>query len=222
MRRLGVQTVMWEGQADQIADLVNAMADQGFEVPLLNPGSTSYSEAFLEQAGAAAEGARIDVGERQPHLDVRARQDAVGELRLDAPVVHPAAGALDAERRGLELEPVTLEWEVVLDLERAPEVGVVVVGLCAECWCANGEGDEQRRRGAASAADRTESRWGVLARASDVCEHEREAIVNDREARTFADWKYAAVFPVVVHSTSALAIDPSGAHASPVDRRAMR
>ena len=61
MRSAGVQAVMWEGQADQIADLVNAMADQGFEVPLLNPGSTSYSEAFLEQAGAAAEGARIDV-----------------------------------------------------------------------------------------------------------------------------------------------------------------
>jgi ABC-type branched-subunit amino acid transport system substrate-binding protein len=61
MRSAGVQAVMWEGQADQIADLVNAMADQGFEVPLLNPGSTAYSEAFLEQAGAAAEGARIDV-----------------------------------------------------------------------------------------------------------------------------------------------------------------
>jgi ABC-type branched-subunit amino acid transport system substrate-binding protein len=61
MRSQGVETVMWEGQADQIADLVVAMADQNFEPTLLNPGSTAYSEAFLKQAGAAAEGARIDV-----------------------------------------------------------------------------------------------------------------------------------------------------------------
>lgn len=61
MRSQGVQVVMWEGQADQIADLVVAMADQDFTPTLLNPGSTAYSEAFLKQAGAAAEGARIDV-----------------------------------------------------------------------------------------------------------------------------------------------------------------
>lgn len=61
MRSAGVQTVIWEGQADQMADLVNAMADQGFTVPLLNPGSTAYSHAFVDQTGANAEGARIDV-----------------------------------------------------------------------------------------------------------------------------------------------------------------
>jgi ABC-type branched-subunit amino acid transport system substrate-binding protein len=61
MRSQGVQTVMWEGQADQIADLVVAMADQDFKPTILNPGSTAYSHAFLKQAGAAAEGARIDL-----------------------------------------------------------------------------------------------------------------------------------------------------------------
>lgn len=61
MRNQGVETVMWEGQADQIADLWVAMADQDFDPTLLNPGSTAYSEAFLKQAGAAAEGSRIDV-----------------------------------------------------------------------------------------------------------------------------------------------------------------
>jgi len=61
MRSQGVQSVLFEGQVDQIADLVNTMRDQGFEVPLLNLGSTAYSNAFLAQAGEAAEGARIDV-----------------------------------------------------------------------------------------------------------------------------------------------------------------
>jgi ABC-type branched-subunit amino acid transport system substrate-binding protein len=61
MRSQGVQAVMWEGQADQMADLVNAMADQGFEVPLLNPGSTAYSHAFVDQTGPNSEGAHIDV-----------------------------------------------------------------------------------------------------------------------------------------------------------------
>jgi ABC-type branched-subunit amino acid transport system substrate-binding protein len=61
MRSQGVQTVMWEGQADQIADLVVAMDDQNFKPTILNPGSTAYSHAFLKQAGAAAEGARIDL-----------------------------------------------------------------------------------------------------------------------------------------------------------------
>jgi ABC-type branched-subunit amino acid transport system substrate-binding protein len=61
MRSQGVQSVLFEGQVDQIADLVNAMHDQGFSVPLLNLGSTAYSNAFLTQAGEAGEGGRIDV-----------------------------------------------------------------------------------------------------------------------------------------------------------------
>lgn len=61
MRSQGVQSVLFEGQVDQIAGLVNAMHDQGFSVPLLNLGSTAYSNAFLTQAGEAGEGARIDV-----------------------------------------------------------------------------------------------------------------------------------------------------------------
>ncbi|MGQ0830487.1 MAG: ABC transporter substrate-binding protein [Microthrixaceae bacterium] len=61
MQRQGVQTVMWEGQADQIAALWKEMAQQNFHPTLLNPGSTSYSEAFLKVAGAGAEGSRIDV-----------------------------------------------------------------------------------------------------------------------------------------------------------------
>jgi ABC-type branched-subunit amino acid transport system substrate-binding protein len=61
MRSQGVQVVIWEGQADQIADLWNEMANQGFQPTLLNPGSTSYSQAFLDQASDAAEGSRIDV-----------------------------------------------------------------------------------------------------------------------------------------------------------------
>ncbi|MGQ0432170.1 MAG: ABC transporter substrate-binding protein [Microthrixaceae bacterium] len=61
MRNQGVQTVIWEGQADQIAALWKTMYDQDFHPTLLNPGSTSYSEAFLRIAGAGAEGSRIDV-----------------------------------------------------------------------------------------------------------------------------------------------------------------
>ena len=61
MKSQGVETVMWEGPDFQIADLVVAMADQDFTPTLLNPGSPAYSEVFLKQAGASAEGARIDV-----------------------------------------------------------------------------------------------------------------------------------------------------------------
>lgn len=61
MRNQGVQNVMWEGQADQIATLWKAMADQGFRPTILNPGSTSYSDAFVKIAGSGAEGSRIDV-----------------------------------------------------------------------------------------------------------------------------------------------------------------
>lgn len=61
MRNQGVQTVMWEGQADQIGNLWKTMDEQNFRPTLLNPGSTSYSNAFLKIAGAGAEGSRIDV-----------------------------------------------------------------------------------------------------------------------------------------------------------------
>lgn len=61
MKQQGVQTVMWEGQADQIAALWKTMYDQDFHPTLLNPGSTSYSNAFLKLAGPGAEGSLIDV-----------------------------------------------------------------------------------------------------------------------------------------------------------------
>ncbi len=61
MRNQGVQNFMFEGQADQIAGLVNAMAEQDFHPTLLNPGATSYSEAFLKLTGKNSEGSRIDV-----------------------------------------------------------------------------------------------------------------------------------------------------------------
>ncbi len=61
MKSANVDTVMWEGQADQIAALWKTMYEQDFHPTLLNPGSTSYSNAFLKLAGPGAEGSRIDV-----------------------------------------------------------------------------------------------------------------------------------------------------------------
>jgi len=61
MRNEGVQNFMFEGQADQIAGLVNAMAEQNFHPTLVNAGSTAYSEAFLKLTGSNSEGTRIDV-----------------------------------------------------------------------------------------------------------------------------------------------------------------
>lgn len=78
MRNQGVQNFMFEGQADQIAGLVNAMADQDFHPTVLNPGSTAYSEAFLKLTGANAEGSRIDV----THALFLDRNSPLPEVRL--------------------------------------------------------------------------------------------------------------------------------------------
>ncbi|MEX2292647.1 MAG: ABC transporter substrate-binding protein [Acidimicrobiales bacterium] len=61
MRNQGVQNFVFEGQADQIAGLINAMAEQNFRPTLLNPGATSYAEAFLKLTGKNSDGSRIDV-----------------------------------------------------------------------------------------------------------------------------------------------------------------
>lgn len=61
MRNQGVQNFMFEGQVDQIAGLINAMAEQSFRPTLLNPGATAYSDAFVKLTGKNAEGSRIDL-----------------------------------------------------------------------------------------------------------------------------------------------------------------
>ena len=61
MRSAGVRTFVWEGQADQIGNMISDMQAQGFAVDLMILGNTTYSLDFLENFGDAAEGAYLDM-----------------------------------------------------------------------------------------------------------------------------------------------------------------
>ena len=85
--------------------------------------------ADAKSAVAVSPAVASSLDERKLDLDVRPRQNAVGQLRFDRPVVDSAPQPLQAHRRELHLERVSLGGVGVLDLNRATGVGVVVISL---------------------------------------------------------------------------------------------
>jgi hypothetical protein len=88
--------------------------------------------------GSAAAGAVLHMGEGQPQLDLRAREQADRQFRLDPPAIAAGTRPLEAQRRHLQLEGTTLDRVRIFRAHRTTGVGVVVVRLRA------GDGGEQR------------------------------------------------------------------------------
>ncbi|MDQ3148145.1 MAG: ABC transporter substrate-binding protein, partial [Actinomycetota bacterium] len=59
MRRRDVDYLTWSGEYQNLGRLLEAMQQQNFEPAVIDLGAVAYNQAFLRQAGRAAEGVHI-------------------------------------------------------------------------------------------------------------------------------------------------------------------